>query len=61
VVVTGFSAEYCVLSTCQGARDLDLTPMILRGSLASTTPDNIPFVESISDVISYGALKKILG
>jgi nicotinamidase-related amidase len=24
-------------------------------------PENIKFVESISDIISYGALKKILG
>jgi nicotinamidase-related amidase len=60
VIVTGFCAEYCVLSTCQGARDLDLMPIILRGSLASTTPANIPFVEAINDVVSYEALKKAL-
>lgn len=61
VVITGFVAEGCVLSTYRGAHDLDLTPIILRGSSASTIPENIKFVESISDVISYGALKKILG
>ena len=60
VIVTGFCAEFCVLSTYRGAKDLDLTPIILRGSLASGTPENIKFVESISDIISYGALKKIL-
>ena len=60
VIVTGFCAEYCVLSTCRGAEDLDLTPIILRESLASGVPENIKFVESISDVISYGALKKML-
>ena len=60
VIITGFCAEYCVLSTYRGAEDLDLTPVVLRGSLASTTPKNIRFVESISDVISYGALKKAL-
>ena len=60
VIVSGFCAEYCVLSTYRGARDLDLTPMLLRGSLASGSPENIRFVESISDIISYGALKKIL-
>ena len=60
VIVTGFCAEYCVLSTYRGAQDLDLTPIILRGSLASGAPKNIKFVESISDVVSYGALKKIL-
>jgi nicotinamidase-related amidase len=60
VIITGFCAEYCVLSTYRGARDVDLTPIMLRGSLASSIPDNIKFVESISDVISYGALKKVL-
>jgi len=60
VIVTGFCAEYCVLSTYRGAQDLDFTPIILRGSLASSVPENIKFVESISDIISYGSLKKIL-
>ena len=60
VIITGFCAEYCVLSTDRGARDLDLTPIILRGSLASSVPENITFVESISDVISYWALRQAL-
>jgi nicotinamidase-related amidase len=60
VVITGFCAEYCVLSTYRGAQDRDLAPIILRESLASVVPGNIKFVESISDVISYGALKKVL-
>jgi len=61
VLVTGFCAEYCVLSTVRGAEDLDLTPIILRGSLASVIPENIKFVESISNIISYGVLKKVVG
>jgi nicotinamidase-related amidase len=61
VIITGFCAEYCVLSTYRGANDLDLTPIILRGSLASATLENIKFVESISEIISYEALKKVLG
>jgi len=60
VIVTGYCAEYCVLSTYRGAEDLDLTPIILRGSLASGKPENIKFVESINDVISYSALMKFL-
>lgn len=60
VILTGFCAEYCVLSTYRGAMDVDLIPIILRGSLASGTPENIKFVENVSDLISYGALKKIL-
>ena len=61
VIITGYCAEYCVLSTYRGAKDLDLTPIILRSSLASDTLENIKFVENISDVISYGALKNVLG
>jgi len=60
VIITGFCAEYCVLATDRGARDIDLTPIILRGSLASVVAENIRFVESISDVISFEALKKVL-
>jgi len=61
VIVSGFCAEYCVLSTYRGAQDLDLTPIVLRGSLASHTPENIEFVESISEIISLRALEKVLG
>ncbi len=60
VIITGFCAEYCVLSTYRGAQDLDLTPVILRGSLASDNLKNIKFVESVSDIISYGVLKRVL-
>ena len=61
VIITGYCAEYCVLSTYRGAQDLDLTPIILRGSLASGNLKNLKFVESISDIISYGVLNKLLG
>lgn len=61
VIITGFCAEYCVLSTYRGAQDLDLTPILLRGSLASGSAERIRFVESVNDIISYGALKKVLG
>ena len=60
VIVTGYCAEYCVLSTCRGAKDLDLASVILRGGIASGIEQNIGFVERISDVISYGALQKAL-
>jgi nicotinamidase-related amidase len=60
VIITGFCAEYCVLSAYRGAENCDLTPIILRESLASVVPENIRFVENISDIISHGALKKVL-
>lgn len=60
VIVTGFCAEYCVLSTYRGAQDCDFTPIILRGSLASDNLEHIRFVEEIADTISLGALKALL-
>jgi len=60
VIVTGFCAEYCVLSTYRGAEDCDFNAILLRGALASSKPQNIAFVESISDVISFGAIKTVL-
>jgi nicotinamidase-related amidase len=61
VIVTGFCAEYCVLSTARGAEDLDLTPIVLRDSLASGVPENAKFVERISNLVSFGVLSKMLG
>jgi nicotinamidase-related amidase len=60
VVVTGFCAEHCVLSTYRGAQDHDLTPILLRGAMASDNLENIRFVENISEIISFKALKKAL-
>ena len=60
VIVTGFCAEYCVLSTYRGAQDCDFTPVILRGSLASDNAEHIRFVEEITETISLGALKTLL-
>lgn len=60
VVISGFCAEYCVLSTFRGAMDKDFTPALLRSTLASVIPANIPFVESINDTISLNILKRAL-
>jgi nicotinamidase-related amidase len=60
VIITGYCAEYCIFSTCVGARDLDLTPLIMRGGIASGVEKNIRFVESVNDIASYGALAKML-
>ncbi len=60
VIITGFCAEYCVLSTYRGAQDLDFLPIILKGSLASDNAEHIRFVEEVSEIISYGALKTLL-
>ena len=60
VIISGFCAEYCILSTYRGALDLDFKPVLLRNGLASGMAENIRFVESISDVVSCGALKALL-
>lgn len=60
VVLSGYCAEYCVLSTYRGAKDLDLVPMMLSDALASGDEDNIGFVLRISETISSGALSKFL-
>ena len=60
VVITGFCAEHCVLSTYRGALDHDLTPVILKNGIAGRNKKNIRFVEDISNIISYQILKKIL-
>jgi nicotinamidase-related amidase len=60
VIVTGFCAEYCVLSTYKGAEDLDFKPIVLRGAIASDNAEHIRFVEEITETVSYGALKTLL-
>lgn len=60
LILCGYCAEYCVLSTYRGALDQDFVPILLRGGLASRAPQNIPFVENVNDVISLGALKQLL-
>ena len=60
LILTGFAASQCVLSTYRGAADLDYDPLILRGSLADASAERIRFVEDIHDLVSYGALVKLL-
>ncbi|MDU2065814.1 MAG: isochorismatase family cysteine hydrolase [Sporomusaceae bacterium] len=60
VIISGFCAEYCILSTYRGALDRDFTPALLRWTLASVNTANIPFIESINDTISLKLLKKAL-
>ena len=60
IIITGYSAEYCVLSTYRGALDHDLTPILLKNAIASSNNDNIKFVENINDIITINVLKKII-
>ncbi len=60
LVIGGYRAENCILSTYRGALDLDLTPILLRGAVAGPVEDRIGFVESISEIVSFSALKRLL-
>lgn len=60
VVMTGFCAEHCVLSTYRGAKDLDYFPVILKNGIASTKESSKEFVENISETITAGMLVKLL-
>jgi len=60
VVLTGFCAEQCVLSTYKGAEDLDLKPIILKGAIASVNPEHVRFVEEITETVTLGALEALL-
>lgn len=60
VVMTGFCAEYCVLSTYRGAKDLDYFPVLLKHGIASVEKENKEFVENISETITYGMLKRMI-
>ena len=60
IIITGYCAEYCILSTYRGALDHNLTPIILKNAIASGNNENIKFVESINDLISIRVLEKII-
>lgn len=59
-IVTGFCAEFCVLNTYRGAKDLDYFPVILKNGIASTDESRTRFVENISETVSGGVLAKLL-
>ena len=60
LILAGFRAENCILSTYRGAEDVDLFPILLRGGIASGNPDRIKFVEDINELISIWALEQLL-
>ncbi len=60
LIITGYCAEWCILSTLRGAWDLDLNAIVLIGSIASGSKEAIAFVESNHEVVSFGALKTFI-
>jgi nicotinamidase-related amidase len=60
VIITGFCAEQCVLSTYKGAEDVDFRPIILKGAIASDNLEHLKSVEEITDTTTLGALRALL-
>ncbi len=60
LILTGYEAANCILSTSRGAKDLDYRAILLRGAVAGQTPERVETVQSWEDLISYGALKALL-
>lgn len=60
VVVSGYCAEWCILSTTRGAEPEGVKAIILSDGIASGHPARIPFVLEINESISSGALETLL-
>jgi nicotinamidase-related amidase len=61
VIVSGFCAEFCVLSTYRGACERGYPAALLRGGIASPNADHLRMVEAICEVVSAGALDGLMG
>ena len=61
VIITGFNASHCILSTYRGAEDNDLMPIILKNALASHAKEDIQFVEGLcNNIISVNVLERLV-
>jgi nicotinamidase-related amidase len=60
LIITGFSAAFCILSTYRAAEDHDLRPIILKGAIAGNTSDNITFVENIDNSLTINVLEYMM-
>lgn len=60
LIITGYCAEWCILSTIRGAWDLDYKAFLVPGAIASGSKEAIAFVENNHEVISLGALKTFI-
>jgi nicotinamidase-related amidase len=60
LVIGGFKAEACVLSTLKGAEARDLRHALLRGGIVSDDPEAVRFVERISPLASHQVVEALL-
>jgi nicotinamidase-related amidase len=59
-IISGFCAEYCIISTYIGALNNDLVPILLRNGLASGNENNKKYIEDTYNSVSLDALKKFI-
>jgi nicotinamidase-related amidase len=59
-IISGYAAEYCVLSTYRGASENDYEPLLLRKGIASSNPAHTGMVEAICESLTPLALRKLL-
>ena len=60
VVLAGYCAEFCVIATYWGAKNLDLQPFVLRGGIASDIARNIGFVEELTATRGLAELEELM-
>jgi len=60
VVIEGLSASGCVLATCFGALDHDLTSYLVKDGVASHSEEHVRFAEEICGTVEVGSFDKTL-
>lgn len=60
VIICGTTAEFCVLSTYNGAVEREITPNILQHGVLASHPDNLLDFYRHRNLISYTAVKHLL-
>lgn len=60
VLISGFCAEYCIVSTYVGALDNDFTPIMLRDGIASGSEEALRVIGGSYEHATSGAIKKLL-
>lgn len=60
LVICGYRAESCVLSTIKGAEAHDFAHCVLRGGVLSPAPDAAAFIERISPLASWQVVKTLV-
>ncbi|MCG8452398.1 MAG: isochorismatase family protein [Spirochaetales bacterium] len=60
VFITGFCAEFCVLSTYRGAQDAGFSPYLVKNACASGRDSNLRAVEQISETVPYTLVPYLL-